>query len=251
MPSVLSGSQDGMTVDEIILEIADSWGAPSGSNRFKNLVKRRINRALRMIWNSDPKLRVYRVYGAPAVLQANVGEYNVTDLLVNGGFEWTDCAEVETLVFNVFDNRPLERLEMEQWRERSELLSHIGSPESWVSIDQHRIVIFPTPDEAYEGVGDYWRTIPSISTGQLEWPRAWDEAVMAGVDYLFARVKLRDRPGAINEFRTAFYKLVEDIETWDKNTAVRPFRAQATRYLRSRRDIPTDNSTDLRFVRGS
>jgi hypothetical protein len=251
MPSVLSGSQDGMTVDEIILEIADSWGAPSGSDRFKNLVKRRINRVIRMIWNSDPKLRIYRVAGATAILQSGVGEYNVTLPIANGGFGWDNCAEVETLVFNIFDNRPLERLEMEQWRERSELLSHIGPPESWVSIDQYRIIVFPTPDDDYEGVGDYWRTIPSISTGQLDWPRAWDEALVAGVDYLFARVKLRDRPGAIKEVRDSFYKLLEDIETYDKNTAVRPFRAQATRYLRSRRDIPTDNSTDLRFVRGS
>lgn len=247
----LTGSQAGLTVNDIWIIIADDWGYNSNNTRMKNIVMRRVNRAIRDIANHDPKWRILRVVGADVHLSAGQSQYDTRDLVVNGGFGWDTCVEVQQIVMTDNDNRPLEKLTVEQWRERSHQLDIQGIPTAWVAIDQRRVIIYPTPIADADGIGDYLAELPSLSDfgGQLEWPRHWDEAIMRGVEYHTAKTRLRENPQAVAPYRVAFDAAMTDMTVWEKTQEVRPFQAVVTRKLRSRKWIPRDNSTDLRFYR--
>lgn len=251
MPTVVTGAQEGASVNEIIQVMADNWGYREDNNRFKNLIKRRINQTIREICNREPRMRVFRVFDAVATLKSGVGTYDVRETVQNGGFGWDGCTLVEQLIFNVIDNRPLERLEPEQFRERADLLETDGPPESWVSIKPWVVKIFPKPDADIVGAGDYWTELASLSEGTdvLDWPRSLDEVVMAGVDRLTAMVRLRERPQAIIPFERRFKDGLQDLTINEKVKTSRPQQGIIIRHLRSRRTIPSDNATDTRYWR--
>ncbi len=251
MPTVVTGAQLGLQVLDIIQIMADNWGYSEDNTRFKNLIKRRCNQTIRQIYLREPRMRVFRVFGATATLIAGTAEYDVRETTENGGFGWTGCTLVEQLVFNSVDNRPLERIEPEQYRERSELLSGQGPPMSWLPIKPWLIRIVPTPDTSAVGVGDYWTELSSLveNTDQLDWPRSLDEVVRAGVEALTAQVRLRERPQAVRPFWDRFDELLRDLVINEKTKQARPQQGITTRNLRSRRTLPSDNSTDVRYWR--
>ncbi|HUV10656.1 MAG TPA: hypothetical protein VMX12_06730 [Acidimicrobiia bacterium] len=244
MVTVLSGAQAGLTVEEIQQIVADNWGFHTSNTRQMNMVRRMVNRALRQIANHNPKLRIFLVHDADVTLVAGVTQYDVRALVANGGWGWDNCQEVLEIVIPELDDRPLEKLTREQFRERSNSTDYTGTPEAWFPIDQTRVRIFPTPASAYTGKGDYNVDIPSITTGQLAWPRMWDEAIVAGVEWLVSKNRMRDQPAAVREYERTFYKLLDDIEVWEKTTPVRPSRVTRTRAFRSKRGLPRDNSRD-------
>jgi hypothetical protein len=243
-----TGAQAGLTVSEVIDIAADNWGGNPSGTRFKNLVKRRINQALRDIWRYNPNLKHYNVYDAAVNLIAGQATYDVRKAEVSGGFGWTACFQVLDLVFNTVDNRPLEKLNREQFRERSELFSFQGSPERWFPIHPWEVAIFPTPNAVFSGTGDYVAEIPSITDDahKLDWARGYDQAIVLGVDWYFARIR---RPREAGQFKQDFYNAVAEIETIDHTDPARPQHAAVTRNYRSGRRIPTDNSTDRRYYR--
>ncbi len=243
--TVLEGGQSGLTVDEIVQQVADEWGGPVASSRFSNRVKRRINRVLRDIHLYNPKLPIFTVVGADVTLQAGVSEYDVTLDVDNGGFGWTNCVEVLDLVFNSLDNRPLEKIDLERWRERSELLSEQGPPMSWFAVDKRRVYITPAPDQAYTGVGDYRSDMPEVTSGQLAWPRSWDECLLSGVHYFTAMTRLRENPSGLRAYEQR-YETQKALIEWDSKTTPKPQPAIAVRDLRSPRFIHRDNSRDDR-----
>jgi len=243
-----TGAQSGLQVSEIIDIAADNWGGNPSGTRFKNVVKRRINQALRDIWRNNPNLKHYVVYDAAVSLIADQATYDVRKAKTSGGFGWTACFQVLDLVFNTVDNRPLEKLDREQFRERSEIFSFKGSPESWFPVRPWQVSIFPTPNVVYEGFGDYVAEIPSITedTHKLDWARGYDQAIVLGVDWYFAKIR---RPRQANDFKRDFYEAIADIECIDHTDPSRPQLAAVTRNYRSGRRIPTDNSTDRRYYR--
>lgn len=251
MPTVVTGAQLGAQVMDVIQIMADNWGYREDSNRFKNMILRRCNQTIRQIYLREPRLRVFRVFGATANLTAGTAEYDVRETTQNGGFGWSGCTMVEQLVFHTVDNRPLERLEPEQYRERSELLSSTGPPQSWVALKPWLVRLVPTPDQTIAGVGDYWTELSSLVNmgDQLDWPRSLDELIVAGVDALTAQIRMRERPQSIRTFWDRFHEMLADFQVNEKTKQARPQEGQTTRTMRSRRTIPSDNSTDVRYWR--
>lgn len=251
MPTVVTGEQAGAQVLDIIQIMADNYGYSENNTRFKNIITRRCNQAIRQIYMREPRLRVFRVFGGACTIKAGVADYDVRKTEENGGFGWTGCSMVEQLIFNTIDNRPLERLEPEQYRERSELLATQGPPMSWVSLKPWVVRITPTPDMDVTGVGDYWTELSSLvnPTDLLDWPRSLDELILAGVDALTAQVRLRERPQAVAPFWGRFESMLMDLVINEKTKQTRPQEGQTSRHMRSRRTIPADNSTDVRYWR--
>lgn len=250
--SGLTGTQAGVKLSEAHQIVAENWGRNPESNSTKNKITRCYNRALRRINLMVPMLEEFYVVNATATLQSGITEYDVRRDTDDGGFGWTDCVQIQNLAFEEIDNRPLERLTLEQYRDRALLLEQNGTPESWVLVDRVRILVYPTPDRTYTGIGDYWRQLPSITdkNGKIDgWPQVWDEVVLAGTEYYYALARTRDAPGAASRYKSEFIELLSELDTWAKTLAIRPFQVRNTRYMRSRRYIPHDNSTDVGFYR--
>lgn len=247
MPVVIGeGAQAGLTVDAMVQQAADNWGGNPSRPRFANVVKRRVNQALGHMWRRNPALQHFKVFNAECNLIAGTHIYDVRATAEDGGFGWTSCYKVLQLVMPELDQRPLERLNDEQYRHRSDLVETTGPAESWFPIQPWKIFIYPSPAAAQAGNGDYLAEIPSIvdGTSQLDWPRGYDYVVGLGVDWLFARIRKPD--GVASTYRDEFYAAIDDIIETDLTHPARPQRAVATRSYRSRRYAPHDNSTDFR-----
>jgi hypothetical protein len=247
---VLNGTQSGQSVNDIVQSICDDWGYNPDAPRTKNMILRRVNAAIREMNLYLPRIKIARVVQATANLIAGQAEYNVTFTEADGGFDWANCLEIQDLVFQPFDQRPLEKLTLHQWRQRSARNTDAGAPESWVEIDHTRIRIEPTPDQAYSGVGDYLRQFNSLDTidARMGWPPAWDAALLAGTEYMVAKARMREDVGSVREFERRFQERCEAIETIDKTSSV-PTVAVLLRNERRRAGLPHDNSTDLRYRR--
>lgn len=243
--TVIEDGQSGLTVDEIVQIVADDWGGPINNNRFVNAVKRRINRALRHIHNFNRSLRIFRVVGAEFTLVAGTDQYNVREVVENGGFGWDNCVEVLTLIVPDVDSRPLEKIDRHRMRERSEVGLGNQPPMSWFPIDGTRVGLFPAPDQGYVGIGDYLTDVPEVTSGSLNWPHSWDEALLAGVQYYTAFAKMRNQPGSVITYKNAFDEQLALIE-WQDGDGDLPKRVVVTRDQRSNRHIYRDNSRDVR-----
>ncbi len=248
---VLEGGQNGLTQNDILQVICDDWGYPPTSSRIQNMVFRRINRSIRDIHLRIPTWRNLRVVGAEVLVRAGQSEYDPRRAVIDGGWGWDTCVEVGDVVLPGFDTRPLERLTLEDFRQRSQILDNQGSPTAIVPIDPRRVMIHPAPSMDSTGYGDYWCELPSLvsATARLEWPRQLDEAILRGTEYHTAKARMRENPRALREYRDQFYEAILAIEAWDKAQQVRPLQAKVTRAMRSRRLIPRDNSTDMGWRR--
>lgn len=248
---VLEGEQSGLTQNDILQIICDDWGYNPTSDRIKNMVFRRINRCLRDIRLRIPTWHLLRVVGAEITVRAGEGQYDPKEEVENGGWGWTDVVEVGDVFLPDFDSRPLERLTLEDFRQRSAVTSELGDPTAIIPIDPRRVLIYPTPSADSVGYGDYWCELPSLTspTARVEWPRHLDEALMAGTEFYTAQARMRENPRAVREYREQYFEKIVQIEEWDKNQQVRPLQARTTRSMRSRRLIPRDNSTDTRWRR--
>lgn len=247
---VLTGSQVGVTAEEAAKILARDWGRNPDSNRWKNAVLERMNRAIRKISATIPRGSVFRVIGADLTVTAGIRDYTVTEDTENGGFGWTNCTRILNIVLSSRDDAPLERIGIEQYRERGELLSSVGPPGSWVEISGTKIRLEPTPDATLTGEGDYLVEMPSLTTMKTRIggvPKWWDEVLLCGTEYYTARARYKERPSAIRTYKADFFGMLEDVVDWDFTESARPRRAIVTRTMRSRRARPHDNSTDVRW----
>jgi len=251
MTVVTGGSQAGATVNEIIQTIADNWGYSVDNDRFKNMIKRRINQAIRQISLREPRLKVVSVTDGVVTLLSGVATYDVRLDTNLGGFGWTGCVEARTIVLSGADSRPLEELEPRQFRERSELTGTPGTPLCFVKLKPWLLKFYPTPNADLTGVGDYDLELQSLTNGadQLDWPRMLDEVILQGVDWLTAKVRERKSPGVVRGYRDDFDRLLSDMVVNEKTLLTRPQRGMTTRNMRSRRTALADNSTDVRYGR--
>jgi hypothetical protein len=256
--TVMSGTQGGQTVGTIILHMADLLGMSSSNNRLKNMVKRWINSIIQEIQIADPKMRRTMVTDADFNLIADTENYDVRDTEENGGFGWTNCFEVLSLNIPSLTDRPLEPLSMQQYRNRSYALQNSGPSYSWVLMDQFRVKIVPTPDQAYAGVGDYYQDIPDVTAGgdlteKVDWPRAWDAVLLAGVEWKGMQWQHADDPRAWEGYRGIYAGadgkggLIGSLKMHERTTGRVPNKAIVTRAIRSRQRIPHDRSADIRW----
>lgn len=252
-PQILEKSDlNGSSVAEVVQIVCDDYGYNPQNPRIRNMLKRRINRSVRYINTRAPNMYFLRRVNQPFSLVAGQSDYDVTDPVANGGFGWSDCSEVMTLVLDGSDTRPLERLDLEQYRERGTAYYASGPAQSWVIVDGRRLIIDPEPAQSVTGFGDYIAQLGRLSDDADSiggWPQAWDEAIVAGTLYYTAMAKMRERPGGIMPSSSYFSELVERIVEKDKTRRNRPQQAMATRDMRSTRAFPHDNSTDLRWGR--
>jgi hypothetical protein len=249
MPEVLEGSQTGLTVNNIIVLLAQDVGYNVGNTRFQGKVKNWINETLRDIQIQDPKMRRTVVHEATGNTIAGVAEYDVRKDPADGGFGWTNCREVLSLLVPLLSDLPLERIGLERFRSRGEALGSVtGPPHSFVIIDGFRIRMDPTPDGIWALTGDYIQNIPSITAGsaQIDWPREWDQVLMEGVRAHAYRVIHKENPAVWKVQWDIYQGFIQEIRHGDVATAERPRRVILTRGIRGRRYIPHDNSTDIR-----
>jgi hypothetical protein len=249
MPEVLSGTQPGYLVDDIIRVMADLLGYNTGNTRFSNACKDWINDTLREMQLADPHNRRTIVHDAPAAVIADTHTYDVRDTEENGGFGWDNCFEVLALVIPEISTRPLEPLSIDQYRNRSFIQADSGPPYGWVMIDQFRVRFVPTPSEGYTGAGDYVQDIPKITSGQakIDWPRAWDSILSDGVKYRGMEWQYTEQPGVWKTKELIYRERIKDWKMHDASPKQRPRKVVVTRALRSNRATPRDNSTDRRF----
>ena len=249
MSQVLDGTQAALTLASIQMRMANLLGQNPNSNRFKNLVLEWCNDTIQEIQLSDPELRRTVVHEAPFNVTSGNNEYDVRDTVENGGFNWPNCFEVLSIVIPDISTRPLEPMTLNQWRNRSYILSDTGPPYGWVMLDQFRIKLVPTPSGDYEGVGDYKQNIPTFSDAgaYIDWPRPWDSVLLKGVKARGKEWHFDDQPGAYLPAWRIYQDAIDDMSLHDRQTNRVPRRAIVTRHQRSRRHVASDNSTDYRY----
>jgi hypothetical protein len=237
VPEVLSGEQPGLTVGEIQQQMADMFGHPSNSARYRNMVGRWINLIALDIQLKDPHNRRFTVHQAPITLISGTAEYDVRRSTDDGGWGWDNCYEILTLVLPDLSPVPLEPIWLDQWRQRAIRVDTTGPSVSAVMLDQFRVRIDPTPDQAYTGHGDYRQNVPRItdSGAYIDWPRAWDVALLEGVTW---KALMQDEPGNVAAWRTqkhVYEEAREAIRRHDLTGGQVPVQAVVLRTRRSRR----------------
>jgi len=251
MAEVFAAAGLELTVNEIIQRMSDELGYNVSDTRFSNMVKRNINSTLQDIQLHDPHNRRTMVTDAVVTLKRGVVEYDVRKDVSDGGWGWTNCYEVIQVVVHPVSSRPLEQLEMRQWRNRSYLESDTGPGYALVMVDQVRMRIHPPPDQDYIGVGEYTQNFPKIDAGDdsVDWPRAWDQVLMEGTRFHMYRAEYNDRPGLWMPQRDHYFEVRRDWVESERANPRLPKRGRASRDLRSRRFLSRDNSRDYRWSR--
>lgn len=185
MPEVLTGTQPGITVGDIQRQMADLLGYRPDQSRFANASLDWINNTLLHIQLHDPLMRRTVVQGASFSLVANVAEYDVRADVGNGGFGWSNCKEVHRVRFSMDSSVGIEPVTLAQHRRREFMNAATGPTVSVVLLDQFRLLFVPTPDQAYDGFGDYSQDIPKITdaAAKVDWPRQWDVVLLEGVKW--------------------------------------------------------------------
>ncbi len=249
MPEVLSGSMPGVTVADAMQIAADHCGYRIENDRFRTMVLSWIKAVIQRISAAHPMLRRTVVIDAPFTLVAGTSLYDVRKPVADGGFGWDNCYQVLTMRLPEVSSRSLEPMKIDQWYNRTALNSDQGPSYGWVLVDQFRIKMVPTPDQAYEGTGDYTQDLPVItSDGQtLDWVRAFDVSFREGILFEADRWQYREQPALWKGSEKRFEALVAEIGSIERTTNRRPSKAVVTRSLLSRRRIVRDRSTDQRY----
>lgn len=245
MSEVLEGSQEGMSPDLMLLSLADEFGANPSNTKFRGKAIRALNRALLRIAEHNPQLRRFVVHDADVTLLADTAVYDVADTLENGGWGWTLCREVLSVVVPSLSDAPLEMVKLDQWRRRGEKTETPGIPETCIVLDHRRVRIYPTPNTDSTGKGDYRQEVPAIEAGggRVSWPAGWDEVALLGGEFYISRFL---RPEMVTVLKADFEAALDSMRRGERVTGVRPSRAVATRNIRGQRRVPADNSTDWR-----
>lgn len=246
MAVALDGSRRGIPVSEALAMAAEIYGYDPSNTRFRNNVIKNYNRALLEIWNEHPQRRRFKVHDAEIQLQSGVEIYDVRESVEDGGWGWTYCEEIIEVFFPNNVTGPVQKIGLDQFRLRQDVFSETGPPETLVIIDNYHVRMSPNPDQIYTGKGDYFQSVPYLTTGRVDWPYGWDVAALDGCIAFLAQTY---RPWQFDSLYKKFLASVQMTRRSDQNTAVRPQRAQSTRARRERRAIPHDNSADVRFRR--
>jgi hypothetical protein len=242
--SPLTGGTPGLAVKALVQRLADGIGYQVANSRFRAAAITWIQDTLLEIQLADPKLRRTLVMDAPFTLVTTTDTYDVrTD------FGWSNCYAVDTLKFPDIQDRVLEAVTPEQYRNRGILPAEQGPPIYFVKLDQFRIKIVPPADQAYSGIGDYQQDIPQIANDddRVDWPRAWDIVLQEGCLFRGYRWRNEQDQTWVRQ-RAVFRDLLGSLKSGEAVLTRTPGKVVVTR-ARQRGIIPHDNSADIRWRR--
>lgn len=245
MPQVLDGDQPGLTVADILRQVADALGYQPTQSRFANACKDWIQSTLLDIQLADPKMRRTVAIDCELTLKAGVDTYDVALDVDDGGFGWTNCAEVLRLKLDSYAS-PLEVVSMSQYRSRAGMIPDKAGPvQTVVLVDQRRVKIVPAPADDMTGVGDYVQSLPKLVDpgDKIEWPRAWDVVLLEGCLWRGYRWH-SPTDSAWRDSMRVYENLKATLTAGDKATAVRPSRVVVTRALKRTRLSSLPNDVD-------
>lgn len=243
--TVLVGAPPGAKLQEIIDGIGDDLGFKPSNQRFRAAVIRWVNRTLEEIQLEDPLMRRTCVLDAAFTIDSNQDTYDVrTD------FGWNNCFSILSVKFPDLQQRPLEFVTLEQYRNRGILAGDSGEPSYAVLVDQVRVRFVPPPSQEFSGVGDYLQDIPKIASpdDRVDWPRPWDVALYEGVLYRGLRWNNQENVAVWGGQRRVFERMVQNIRNGEAVQTRAPGKAVVVR-ARKRPVIPHDNSADIRWRR--
>lgn len=245
---VLEGSQPGLSVGEIILRVCDSTGENPDSHRLRNRVKRSANSILLDIQLQDPGRRRTIVYDAEFTTIAGTAEYDVRRPVEDGGFGWDNCFRVIRLIPDSASGLEWECIDAPTHRNRGSIDSSPGFPGSWVALDDTRVKLVPAPDSVISGVGDYYQDIPQITEDdqKVDWPRAWDSVLMAGVMFEETRAQDGDNVQKWMANYGIYQERLAKLKTMERATPRRSRTMVNQRNLRNRRVFAAGNDVDIR-----
>jgi hypothetical protein len=243
--SPLSGATPGLAVKDTLRRLSDNLGYQVTNSRFRAAAVTWIQDTLLEIQLADPKMQRTYVMDAAATLEAGTSDYDVRQ----APFSWSNCFAVSGIKVPELQNRVLERVTPEQYRNRGVLSADSGPPSYFVQLDMFRIRFAPTPNTALSVVGDYLQNIPQIANDdeRVDWPRAWDIVLLEGSLYRGYKWRSEQDPTWTRQYRV-FRDLLTELKNGENITAREPGKVVLTR---SRRGsvIPHDNSADVRWQR--
>jgi hypothetical protein len=243
--SPLGGAPPGLPVRALLQRLSANLGYQVGNARFRAAAITWIQDTLLEIQLCDPKMRRVLVMEAAFTLEAGTEMYDVRQ----APFSWSNCYAVESLKIPDLDDRVLESVTPEQFRNRGILVADAGPPVYYVKVDQFRVRIVPTPSEDFAGTGDYQQDIPQIANDEdrVDWPRAWDIVLLEGAMYRGYKWRSEQDPTWTRQYQI-FRDLLKSLKTTEAVMTRTPGKAVLTR-SRSRGFIPHDNSADVRWRR--
>lgn len=246
MPEVLAGEQPGINLGTLILSCAGLVGENPTNRRFRNEIIRFANETILDIQLNDPHKRRTVVHDAEFTTIAGQAEYDVRKDAENGGFGWTNCFRVKAIVLSGDSTIELEPIDLSTYRNRAAI--NPGTPFSVVMIDDVRIRLVPAPTDAVAGVGDYYQDIPQITEDlqNVDWPRAWDVALQAGVRYLVLQWREASNVAAWRAQFGIYQDKLAALRSMERNVPRKNAQATIQRNLRSRLGVQLSNDRDIR-----
>lgn len=246
MAEILEGSSPGIPIGEMIAVMADDFGYRPENTRFRAFCIRNINRAYHDVWLDYPRIRRHVVCNADVTIVSGTAEYDVVETVDNGGWGWTNCVEILSIVLPNQQSHQLELIQLHQWRKRQDYLVSAGPPIAAILLDHRRVRIVPDPNYADVGKGDYLQAIPYISDAndRMSWPQSADQVVLLGAEYYCSRIY---RPEITEALKKDYMEGREKLRTGEIDGGPPVKYAIVARNYTRRRFMPHDNSQDVRW----
>lgn len=225
----------------MVKRLSDQLGYQVTNPRFRAAAITWIQDTLLEIQLADAKMRRTMVLGASFTTESGTSDYDVRQL----PFGWSNCYAVAMLRFTDLNDKCLESVTPEQYRNRGVLAAESGAPGYFVKLDQFRVRFVPTPDQVYAGEGDYQQDIPQIANDddRVDWPRAWDIVLQEGTLYRGFRWRSEQDP-TWGAQRRVFRELLAELKSTEAVMLREPGKCVVLR-TRTRSVIPHDNSADV------